>query len=118
MVKSAEDTLQKPIDGPSMQIPEGTETEVIDRLSIPSMLLHGQTPEERRNYVLFCVVIRAYMRNDISMMKAGELLGCRDYKSTCRLFKDNNVPTIKLPPEDIQKESKRNREELEKQLGL
>ena len=101
-----------------MQIPEGVEMEELDHLCVPAMLLHGQTPEERRNDVLFSVVIRAYLRDEISMMKVGEFLGCQDYKSTCQLFKANNIPTIKKKPLDVIQESERNRKEMEKQLGL
>ena len=101
-----------------MQISEGIEVENFDHLSVPAILLHGETPEERKNDLLFSAVIRAYMCHEISMMKAGDFLGCKDYDSICQLFKAHNIPTIKQVPDDVEEESERNRLKLERQLGL
>lgn len=111
-------TLQNQQEGAVMHTLEGVETENFDHLSIPSILLHGETPEERKQDLLFSAVIRAYLCHEISMMKAGEFLGLQDYDSICKLFKAYNIPTIKQAPDDVEAESERNRHLLEQQLGI
>lgn len=101
-----------------MQTAEGIEVENFDHLSIPVILLHGDTLEERKSDLLFSAVVRAYMCHEISMMKAGDFLGCKDYDSVCYLFKTHNIPTIKEAPDDVEEESDNNRRKLERQLGL
>ncbi len=104
--------------GSIIQTPKEIEIEIFDHLSVPTILLHGKTPEERKKDLYFSVVIRAYMCHEISMMKAGEFLGCKSYNSVCKLFKTHNIPTIKQAPDDIEKESEHNRNKLEQQLDV
>ena len=118
MTSSLDTTLLNQRENLTMQTTAGHEVESFDHLSVPKILLHGETPEERKNDLLFSAVIRAYMCHEISMMKAGEFLGCKDYNSVSRLFKAHNIPTIKQAPADVEEESERNRLKLEQQLGL
>lgn len=110
-------TMEKGVE--VMNIPEGTQTiDLKVSLKVPDYIIHGKTQEEQEDDLLQGAIVQAYLRNEITLMKAGELLGFQSHDEVCTFFIGLNVPTIKNLPDDLEKTQDENRNYLEKQLGI
>lgn len=102
-----------------MGFPAGAETiELEVSLKLPDYIVHGRTREEQEKDLFQSAVIQAYLRNEITLMKAGTLLGFKDHEEVCRFFISMNVPTMKNLPEDLKRTQDENRALFEEQLGV
>ena len=84
---------------------------------VPQELIYGDT-EELNQFGIHVLIIARYLQNKISMVKAGELLGLKDYDAVCDYFHKFGVPTKKNYPPDIRRELKTNQKEIEQELGI
>jgi len=87
-------------------------------LDVPHSILRGQTYVEQKYDLLQGAIIQAYLRDEISLMKAGELLGLDGHEEICKFFIELNIPTIKKFPENLEKTQDENRKYFEKKLGI
>lgn len=87
-------------------------------LKVPNYIIHGERQEEQEHDLLQGAVVQAYLRGEVTLRKAGQLLGFKNHEDVCKVFVSLNIPTIKTLPGCLETIQDKNRKYFESKIGV
>lgn len=94
-----------------------TKAEMQTNISFPEHLTSMHPTEELQAMAVQGAVLLDYLRGNISMMKAADML-VLNYDEMTELLHNLKIPSMGNLPDDLRQELDHNREELAQQLGI